>query len=77
MASDHCHQRERTEGRTGHEQADPIPAFHRQADEALHGCSGTEIEQILGHQVGLYDLTKKQAGTVIDRLNTVPAGSTQ
>ncbi len=36
-----------------------------------------EIEQIVGRQVGLYELTKKQAGTVIDRLNTVPAGSTQ
>jgi hypothetical protein len=33
-----------------------------------------EIEQILGHQVGVYDLTKKQAGTVIDQLNA-PAGS--
>jgi hypothetical protein len=35
-----------------------------------------EIEQILGHQVALYDLTKKQAGTVIDQLNA-PAGSTR
>jgi hypothetical protein len=33
-----------------------------------------EIEQILGHQVGIYDLTKKQAGTVIDQLNA-PADS--
>ncbi len=27
-----------------------------------------EVEQILGQQVGLYDLTKKQAGIVIDQL---------
>ena len=33
-----------------------------------------EIEQILGQQVGLYDLTKKQAGVVIDSLSA-PAGS--
>ena len=33
-----------------------------------------EIEQILGQQVGIYDLTKKQAGAVIDNLNA-PAGS--
>jgi hypothetical protein len=33
-----------------------------------------EIEQLLGEQVGLYDLTKKQAGVVIDGLTTT-AGS--
>lgn len=33
-----------------------------------------EIEQILGEQVGLYDLTKKQAGIVIDEM-TATAGS--
>jgi hypothetical protein len=33
-----------------------------------------EIEQVLGEQVGLYDLTKKQAGVVIDGL-TATAGS--
>jgi hypothetical protein len=36
----------------------------RLSTAALEG----EIEQILGQQVGLYDLTKKQAGTVIDQL---------
>lgn len=35
-----------------------------------------EIEQILGEQVGLYDLTKKQAGVVIDGL-TATAGSSR
>jgi methylmalonyl-CoA mutase N-terminal domain/subunit len=35
-----------------------------------------EIEQILGEQVNLYDLTKKQAGVVIDNLTTTTtAGS--
>jgi hypothetical protein len=35
-----------------------------------------EIEQLLGQQVGLYDLTKKQAGVVIDGL-TATAGSSR
>ena len=34
-----------------------------------------EIEQILGEQVNLYDLTKKQAGVIIDNLTTTTAGS--
>jgi hypothetical protein len=34
-----------------------------------------EIEQILGQQVGLYDLTKRQAATVLDQLTANTAGS--
>jgi len=34
-----------------------------------------EISQILGEQVGLYDLTKKQAGIVIDGLTAVAGSS--
>lgn len=45
----------------------------RLSTAALEG----EIEQILGRQVNLYDLTKRQAGQVIDQLNTAPAGSSQ
>ena len=33
-----------------------------------------EVEQILGQQVGLYDLTKKHAAVVIDQL-TAAAGN--
>jgi hypothetical protein len=35
----------------------------------------SEIEQVLGQQVGLYDLTKKQAGIVIDSLTATTATS--
>lgn len=35
----------------------------------------TEIEQILGRPVGIYDLTKRDAATVLDSLTQVAAGA--
>ena len=36
-----------------------------------------EIADVLGNEVALYDLTKKQAGIVIDQLTAASAGSNQ
>ena len=36
-----------------------------------------EVEQILGQQVNLYDLTKRQAATVLDQLTATTAGSSR
>lgn len=34
------------------------------------------IQEVLGKKIGVYDLTKREAGDMIDALNPTPAGST-
>ncbi len=34
------------------------------------------IQEVLGKKIGVYDLTKREAGEIIDGLNPAPAGST-
>ena len=33
------------------------------------------IQEVLGKKIGVYDLTKREAGDIIDSLNPTPAGS--